>query len=265
MQEERQRPGPWKVWRGDVARWKRPFLFFDWVCEWAVYHLRRWAFIELLELGGRLFILVSVVSFALNYRDVQQSQRKAKHYQAWQVINLASGKPGSGGRGDALKDLVEDGVPLNNIDLTNAILGYVNLTGASLGDANLTNADLSGANLTGAYLGGVNLTGASLGGANLTGASLGHANLTGAYLGGANLKDAFLWGANLKGANLKGANLKGADLWGADLKGADLWGADLKRVQELDCTNLMTAKNWAAAFRDKDLGCGAEIPTPPNK
>lgn len=285
MTEERKPPGPWKVWQGNPRRWKRPFLYFEWCCEWAVYSLRRWAFVELLEVGGRLAILVSIVTFALNYRAVQDSQRKAKHYQAWQVINLAHGKPGSAGRVDALKDLIRDGVSLARIDLRNADLSSANLSGADLSGANLSGTDLSFANLSGASLSAANLENADLSAANLGSANLSRANLcaanlssgqlqratlqgttlSGANLSAAALSRASLWEANLSGANLSGASLDGTDLRRANLSGANLSGAflghaDLRGALDLNCIMLETAKNWVDAFRDETLACAVKIP-----
>ena len=343
MAEEKTPPAPWKVWRGDVARWRRPFLFFEWLCEWAVYRLQRWAFIELLGLLGQLTILVSALSFlrfAWNYdairesqRRAEESQRKAKHYQAWQVINAASGKAASGGRQDALRDLVEDGVSLVNIDLdganlTDANLTRANLDGAHLAGANLTRttltnaglrnanlekatltyadltnalltranleeadltyADLKGAMLRGAILRNTNLRGANLQDATLTyengpaapaarseppggdaaaqvtrtqeAAYLAGAKLSGANLKGADLEEASLAGANLEEALLSNANLEKADLTDATLTSAELTHTKLTRARGLDCTSLKTAKNWANAFRDEELACGAPIP-----
>ena len=53
-------------------------------------------------------MLLAVVSYFSESKD----RIKQKHYQAWQVINSAQGKGGSGGRIDALEELHADGVPL---------------------------------------------------------------------------------------------------------------------------------------------------------
>lgn len=63
--------------------------------------LGRWAFLDVLGHTGRFAILVAVISYIWGI----EGRQKERHYQAWQVINAAQGKPGSGGRIDALKDL----------------------------------------------------------------------------------------------------------------------------------------------------------------
>jgi hypothetical protein len=118
--------------------------------------------------------------------------RKAANYQAWQVVNTAQGKGGSGGRVDALQDLVHNGVSLAGVRLDDAWLDGIRLAGASLLRASLRHARLQGASLIGA-----NLQGADLTGADLTGADLRGAVLKGAQIGGATLATAKLEGADL--------------------------------------------------------------------
>ena len=113
-------------------------------------------------------------------------------YQAWQVINSAQGKGGSGGRIEALRDLLRSEV------------------------------SLAGINLDGAWLEGVQLAGATLVRGSLQNANLTHANLVGANLEGADLRNSILVTANLAGANLRRTKLAGARLSAATLDGADL-------------------------------------------
>jgi len=242
-------------------KWAVPFILIEWNCERLSGLLRRWALLEILEYAGRLTILVAVIFYirgcderrmqAESERQQAVDQRKAKHYQAWQVITAAQGQRSSGGRLDALQDLNRDGISLRGIDISKAYLRKLDLAGASLLGANLAEAYLQGANLTRAYLNSANLTGADLALANLararlfsadlTGAFLGNANLTEANLGDANLAEAYLLGTNLTRADLNRANLTGAKLTYADcteanfriadFTGANLEGADLTNVE----------------------------------
>jgi hypothetical protein len=149
---------------------------------------------KLVELGAFIFGAYQFWAGRRERRaaDAEQTIRARidSNYQAWQVINSAQGKGGSGGRVEALRDLLLNGESLAGINLDDAWLEHVSLPKAklvrsSLQRANLTHADLSGANLDGA-----NLTGADLVTANLAGASLKHANLTGARLSAASLDGA---------------------------------------------------------------------------
>jgi len=84
---------------------------------------------------------------AENERQQAVDQRKAKQYQAWQVINISQGKRSGGGRKDALEDLHKDKVPLVGVDISKAYLPELNLEKANLGGANLAEAILFNANL----------------------------------------------------------------------------------------------------------------------
>ena len=94
---------------------------------------------------------------------------------------------------------------------------------------------------------------------DLSGAALRGLDLEGADLSGGALKDADLRGANISGANLKGAHLGGSNLFKVLIDSADLKEADLRGVQFLQCSQLVTARNWQSAYRDQDLACGAAI------
>jgi hypothetical protein len=126
--------------------------------------------------------------------------RKAANYQAWQVVNTAQGKGGSGGRIDALQDLNRNEVSLAGVQLDGAWL-----EGLSVPHADLRRATLRGANLRGADLRGANLELADLTGADLTGA-----NLTGAVL-----KDALVARVSVMTADFRGADVSGLRGWDA--------------------------------------------------
>ena len=110
------------------ARWALPFHALEWVFQWIAYYLSRWALLEVLEYLGSLSVLVAVIFYFAESGD----RLKQKHYQAWQVINTAQGKGGSGGRIEALSELNEDGVPLVGVDVSGAFLQGVRLIKAEL-------------------------------------------------------------------------------------------------------------------------------------
>lgn len=111
---------------------------------------------------------------------------------------------------------LEPPIPLQGIDLNEALLA-----GAKLQGIDLTAAEMEGAFLEGA---------------DLTGALLTEANLAGAKLNGTTLIKAYLRRANLSNANLTNANLQEADLRDAVLTGATLQGVDLKEAQYNNAT-----------------------------
>lgn len=219
----------------------------EWLAEWAKWVLGRSALLEVLEYCGTLGIVFGVIFYFAGAKD----RREQKHYQAWQVINTAQEKGGSGGRIDALQDLSADRVPLVGVDLMDAFLQEIklpkaNLRRASLGSADMRNADLSGADLEDASLDTTNLRGA---------------DLHDAWIG--NLTD--LTNADLNGANLRGVDFNhgGADpnhviLDDADLRNTDLAGiANWNTIQSIKLANILGCKNAPAGFVDWALGKGA--------
>ena len=114
------------------------------------------------------------------------------------MLNSAQGKGGSGGRIEALGDLLRNGESLAGIKLDDAWLEGVQLPKAtlvrcSLQRANLARADLSGANLEGADLRDADLVTADLSGAYLRGANVTGARLSAATLDGADLSELVGW------------------------------------------------------------------------
>jgi hypothetical protein len=204
-----------------------PLVFVDWVIQWCAFCLSRWSLIELLEYAGRFSILIAVVFYF-----AESGQRaEMRHYQAWQVINTAQGKGGSGGRVEAMSELNDDHVPLVAVDVSGAVLLGVRLNHADLSRGQFVAADMRNAQLANA---------------NLEYANLFNANLRNADLRGADLKK-----ADLSRSDLTGANLSGADLQGAKFSDADLADADFSDV-----------RNWRdiAAFDGADANHMRAVP-----
>src|SRR5712672_3879068 len=133
VKTERKRPEEWPLHRARAkARWMVPFIAMEWVWEWVAYWLSGWAFIEVLEYVERLGILVAIIFYFVD----SGNRTKQRHYQAWQVINTAQGKGGSGGRVEALQELNADRIPLVGVDVSGAFLQGINLAKARLLRAN---------------------------------------------------------------------------------------------------------------------------------
>lgn len=234
-----RRPAAWHVTKTEVGH---PFLVplrrIEWIFEWIAYALSRWSFLEVLEYLGSLSILVGIIFYFSERGD----RIKQRHYQAWQVINTAQGKGGSGGRIEALQELNSDKVPLVGVNVSSAFL-----QGVHLERADLLRADLSAADLRGSVLGHADLTFADLQSANLR---------------GSNLEDADLANANLTNSDLVGSDLARAKLDSADLSSADLRNANLKElgwqhIAAIKSANIAGVKNAPDGFRDWALKNGA--------
>ncbi len=209
--------------------WFVPLVWVEWCLGWVAYLLSNWAFLEVLEYAGTFSILVVVVLYFVERPD----RIKQKHYQAWQVINTAQGKGGSGGRIEALEELNHDRVSLVGVDAQGAFLMGLRLDGAPLARANFSSADLRGC-----HFHSTDLSFATLAGANFRSCDLGQANLE-----NADLSDSDLTGADLAGANLAGAHLSNADLLEADLRGVR-W----KEIRDIQRARLSGVKNPPAGF-----------------
>jgi hypothetical protein len=206
-----------------------PFRAFEWLWEWVAYGLSRWSFLAVLEYLGSFSVLVGVIFYFSESGD----RIKQRHYQAWQVINTAQGKGGSGGRIEALQELNADGVPLVGVDVSSAFL-----QGVRLERANLLRSDLSAADLRGSHLMSSDLTFADLHDANLRGS-----NLSNASFSNADMKD-----VDLVGSNLAGANLDHADLTSADLRSANLSGVKWKEIRSIKSANVAGVKAAPEGF-----------------
>jgi hypothetical protein len=169
-------PPTWRAWKAQTGRrcWRYP-LAVEWALEWFVYRLRSLALFDLLELAGKLTVVVAIVVWFLeaDQRAKQADEAiKARHYRAWELINAARGSTWDGGRIDALQDLNRDHVSLAAAPLEQAYLPGVDLRGANLQGANLESANLQGAYLLHARLRGANLESADFRAANLVYANL---------------------------------------------------------------------------------------------
>ena len=172
------------------------------VVSWSLWLQSIVNLMKVIELGAFIF---SAYQFWAGRReriaaDADTARRAVidSNYQAWQVINSAQGKGGSGGRVEALGDLLRNGVSLAGINLDGAWLEraqlpHATLIRSSLRRATLTGANLAGANLEGADLRGADLIGADLSNAYLRGADLTHARLSASNLQGADLMEVIGW------------------------------------------------------------------------
>jgi uncharacterized protein YjbI with pentapeptide repeats len=215
-----------------------PFTALEWMWEWLAFVLSNWSFLEVLEYLGTFSVLVAVIF----YFSEAGNRVKQRHYQAWQVINTAQGKGGSGGRIEALQELNADKVPLVGVDVTSAFLQGIQLQNADLLRSNFSSADLRNGNFT-----GCNFTLADLHSANLRNATLDHASFSQADLG-----DTDLNGSSLIGADLSEAMLAGSDLRSADIK--DIRWEHIKSMKE---ANIAGVRNAPVGFVEWALKNGA--------
>jgi hypothetical protein len=234
-----RRPAEWLIIKSEFKhRWLLPLRRIEWLLEWTAYGLSRWSFLEVLEYLGSLSVLIGVIFYFSESGD----RIMQRHYQAWQVINTAQGKGGSGGRIEALQELNADKVPLVGVDASAAFLQGVHLEHANLLRANLSAADLRGSSLGFAHLDYANLHFANFRGSNLKRAVLSNANMS---------------DADLVGTDLDGAILDGVDLSATDLRNADLQSIAWQQIAAIQSANIAGVKNAPAGFGEWALKNGA--------
>ncbi|MFZ0744415.1 MAG: pentapeptide repeat-containing protein [Terracidiphilus sp.] len=239
MHTPRTRPAPWKVRKQSAGhKWLTPFIALVWLFEWTAFVLSNWSFLEVLEYLGTFSVLIAVIFYFSESGD----RVKQRHYQAWQVINTAQGKGGSGGRIEALQELNEDKVPLVGVAVSSAFL-----QGLHLRNANLLRSDFSSADLRNSDLTGVNFALANLNSANLRGAVLDHANC----------EQADLRNTDLNGSSLVGVDLSDAVLDGSDLRTADLRDIEWHHLKSIAMANIAGVRNAPAGFVEWALKGGA--------
>jgi len=233
------RPLPWDRHRAQVAAKRlRPFHHIEWCLSWAAWALGNWVFLDVLEHLGTFSVLIAVIFyFADSHNRVKQ-----RHYQAWQVINTAQGKGGSGGRVEALEQLNNDSISLVGVDVSGAFLRGVSLPNARLSRCDLHAADLRDSNLANARMDFCNMANANFRSANLTNTQL---------------EDADLQGADLHSATLRNAALGRSDLSGADLRDADLTAITWTGVQSIKLANIAGVRNAPPEFVTFALAHGA--------
>jgi len=239
MHGRRKRPAPFAQWSANLKqRWLLPFLALEWVWEWVAFVLSNWTFLEVLEYLSSLSVLVAVIF----YFSESGNRIKQKHSQAWQVINTAQGKGGSGGRIEALQELNADHTPLVGVDVSGA-----SLQGIRLDRAQLLRSNFSAADVRQGFFHASNFTDADLQSANFRGD-----DLRAACFQGANLDDADLLGADLTGADLTDATLRNADLRYSVLRDIR-W----KKIKNIKTANLFGVKDAPREFMNWALQNGA--------
>jgi uncharacterized protein YjbI with pentapeptide repeats len=145
-----------------------PLLWFNWICQWIAYLASNLAIFTVLDYGGKLAILVTVIWWFVEYPERQREAIRT----AWSVVNAKGG-----GRMENLKYLAERHVDLKGLYAAGGYFSGIalkrqELQGSDLGDANFEGAHLEGAHLEGSDLSGTHFEGAHLNGTQFQNARL---------------------------------------------------------------------------------------------
>lgn len=218
-----------------TSPWIAPFFKMEWGLEWAAFFLSNWKFLEVLEYLSSLSVLAAV----LFYFSESGDRTKQKHYQAWQVINTAQGKGGSGGRIEALQELNADKVPLVGVDVSGAFL-----QGIRLGEARLLRSNFSGADARNSTFRLSDFTDADLHFANFR-----QGDFYSARFVGCNMDNADFFGADLSEADLSQASLERTDLRNTNLR--DLHWRDIRNLKMANIYGVKAAPEGFVAWAVK--------------
>ena len=226
----KRRPEPFRSYLQRARyKWLKPFFALDWVWDWLSYLLANWAFLEVLEYLGTFSILLGVILYFAESGD----REKQKHYQAWQVINTAQGKGGSGGRKEALQELTADHVDLVGVDVSDAFLQGVRVPGANLARASLRGSDLRAAVFERADLQYADLT---------------SANIRNGTFAKANLRYSIFADGDLNGCDLTEADCDDTDFSRADLRNCELKNLKWKGIRSLKLANVFGVRDAPEGF-----------------
>ncbi|MBV9302974.1 MAG: pentapeptide repeat-containing protein [Acidobacteriaceae bacterium] len=247
---QRSKPKNWAEYRSLVrSDWTLPFLAFEWGWEWVAWALSNWAFIEVLDRLGSFSVLVAVIFYFVG----ANARIRQAHYQAWQVINTAQGKGGSGGRIEALEQLNRDHVSLIGVDVSGAFLQHVQLNGARLSRCNLNSADLRESSFQNADLEDSDLRSTNFRNGNLEGAILRRSDLDASDFSEANLSKADLTGTDLSDADFRYTDLRDVRCdWLKRAKLADIYGARnaapelIKSLTAAGAVSIQSDEEWNA-------------------
>ncbi len=156
----------WVLWYTDAAPWLRAVLrlaqfSFLWVGLWAAF---------------------TYATGKSERERVADDQRKATHYQAWQLLNSADGKAGDAGRSLALRDLDLDRVPLDFADFSDVYFksNLVLIGGTTFSSALFRNSSFDGSRIAHASFRLANFEGAKFLSSTFTNCDFSYANLRGA-------------------------------------------------------------------------------------
>jgi Pentapeptide repeats (8 copies) len=237
---QKERPAEWAERKQQCKHaWLLPFVAVECMWEWIAYALSRWSFLEVLDYLETFSVLIAVIFYFSESGD----RVKQRHYQAWQVVNTAQGKGGSGGRIEALQELNADRVPLVGVDVSGAFLQGVRLDKAKLLRANFSGADVRDGKFQSA---------------DFSYANLRSTNFRGSHLVQASFDAATLDESDLTGADLAGAGLSDATLDDADLSNADLRDVHWQHIASMKNANIFGVRNAPQGFVEWALKHGAQ-------
>lgn len=131
-----------------TSKFCRWFMSIDRALKVVSETFEKSGFFRLLDTLGKLGLAYAIVQWVLETKDRQD----ARHNQAWTLVELAKGTASDGGRAAAIKQLVDDKMALDGIELGGAIMHRPNFLSAQLFRADFEYSHLDHPNFTSARL-----------------------------------------------------------------------------------------------------------------
>jgi hypothetical protein len=201
---------------------------------------RKFVFLEVIF--DSLEPLGLILAVTLYFKESPQRKKKQK-YDALITIDSASGIKNSKARLIALEDLVDLGVKLEELDLSNSNLLEIEMNGAEMNKSNFKNAILKHAILNLTTFQKSNFSNVDGSGTEAMSSNFSFSIFENANFNNSNFKDSnFMFssfhnasfiGADFTGANLKGVKFENAILNGANFKNASV---DIEELSKAEIT-----------------------------
>lgn len=189
-----------------------------------------------------------ILAITLYLKESPQRKKKQK-YDALLTIDNASGIRNSKARLIALEDLVDMGVKLEELDLSNSNLLEIEINGAEMNKSNFQNASLSHATLNFTKFQKSDFSNVNGAGIEAIKSNFSFSNFENSNFNNADFRDSNLMFCSLKKASFIGVDFMGANLKGIKFDDAILNGANFKNAS-VDIDELLKADITKAILPD---------------
>jgi hypothetical protein len=220
----------------------------EWTSGWIAKYLSSLRMVAALEYIGKLGLLGALLLWFYpgchQRKETADNTKKTKHYVAWQTLNSGIGKPGNGGRSDALMDLNRDGVSLVGVDLSGDAYFPKSLV--------LTNARISFATFRGSHFESPKFSQANLISSTFASGWCYAGEFDGAALMRISASNFLFFGCEFRSNRFDGAQFTGCQFRYCNFAFAHLEGVKLSGIQFEGC-NFAHAKLPAITVDDGDV------------
>ncbi|MDA7819472.1 pentapeptide repeat-containing protein [Flavobacteriaceae bacterium] len=186
------------------------------------------------------------------YLKESPQRRKKQKYEALLTIDTAAGIKSSKARLVALEDLVDLGVKLEEIDLSNSNLIEIEINGAEMNKSNFRNSTLKNSTLNLCKFQKCDFSNSNGSGTESMNSNFSFSNFKDSNFNNSNFKDSNFMFCSFNEASFIGADFTGANLKGVKFENAILNGAIFKNAN-VDIEELLKAEIKKAILPDGNI------------